>query len=134
LPAGSSITLDGDGTLNLWSQTVNNQPYPGSICLWLFVRSGGVDTFALNAAPPNQGLGYFPFSLASWPTNWEEVHVALDFALGTLQAGDQLGIALAVERGGTGTGDGTQGLQFLYDEPSFDTRIELKTHSAVPEL
>lgn len=135
LPAGSSITLDGEGTLNLWTQTVNAQPYSGSICVWLFIRSAtGVDTPAVNAAPPSQGLLSFPFSQASWPTAWEEVHVPLDFSLGTLQAGDQFGVALAVERGGTGTGDGTQGLQFLYDEPSFDTRIELKTHSSVPEL
>jgi type II secretory pathway pseudopilin PulG len=135
LPAGSSIVLDGEGTLNLWTQTVNAQPYSGAICAWLFVRSAaGADIMAVNDAPPNQGVAYFPFSQTSWPTAWEEVHVPLDFTLGALQAGDQVGVALAVERGGTGTGDGTQGLQFLYDEPSFDTRIELKTHSTVPEL
>ena len=135
LPAGSSIVLDGEGTLNLWTQTVNAQPYSGSICVWLFIRtSGAVDTFAVNNAPASQGLGYFPHSQGSWPTAWEEIHVPLDFSLGTIQAGDQVGVALAVERGGTGTGDGTQGLQFQYDEPSFDTRVELITHSSVPEL
>jgi hypothetical protein len=135
LPVGSSVALDGDGTLNLWTQTVNAQPYSGSICVWLFIRSAaGIDTLAVNAAPASQGLPYFPHSQTSWPTGWEEIHVPLTFTLGALQAGDRVGVALAVERGGTGTGDGTQGLQFLYDEPSFDTRIELKTHSVVPEL
>ena len=135
LPAGGSIALDGDGTLNLWTQTVNSQPYSGAICVWLFVRTAaGVDVFAVNDAPSSQGLGYFRHSQASWPTNWEEVHVPLTFTMATLGEGDRLGVALAVDRAGTGAGDGTQGLQFLYDEPSFDTRIELMTHSTVPEL
>jgi type II secretory pathway pseudopilin PulG len=135
LPSGAAIDLDGTGTLNFWTQTVNQQPYQGAICVWLFIRSSaGTDEAALNTAPPTQGLSYFPFSQTSWPTTWTEINVPLSFTLGTVQAGDQLGVALAVERSGTGTGDGTQGLQFLYDEPSFDSRIELKTHSSVPEL
>ena len=135
LPTGSSVALDGDATFNVWTQTVNAQPYAGAVCAWLFKRSAaGVDTMAVNAGPPNVGQAYFKHSLTAWPTSWTEVQIPLKFTMGTILAGDRVGVALAVERAGTGTGDGTQGLQFLYDEPSFDTRIELKTHSTVPEL
>jgi hypothetical protein len=44
-------------------------------------------------------------------------------------AGDRVGLAVGVERQGTLDGSG---LQFEYDHPSFDSRIEVDTHSLLP--
>jgi hypothetical protein len=41
-------------------------------------------------------------------------------------------LAIAIDR--SGTGDGSQGLQFMYDEPSFDSRLEVTSHSPLPSF
>ena len=47
----------------------------------------------------------------------------------TLPAGSRLGLAFAVERQGTSQGSG---LQFVYDHPSFDSRLQVDTKSLLP--
>ena len=132
IPAGRDVQLDGTGTLNLWTQTVNAASYAGKICVWVFVRStDGSGNTVQTAATGTTGAPYFTYSLTQWPTGWSEVHMPLSFTLGThLTEGTRLGLAVGVDRDGTGS----DGMQILYDEPSFDSRIELKTHSAVPTL
>ena len=59
----------------------------------------------------------------------------LSFDLNThLVPGSRLGLAIAVEKAGTGVGTAETGLQFHYDEPSFDSRLEVKTHSDLPDF
>jgi hypothetical protein len=145
LPSGSSdVILDGKGTLDLWTQSINGTVYPGAICVWLFVRTlvNGVpgDTFAVNL---DQGgnPAYFRYARGTWPTTaWSEVPITLDFAALNAQgaldklhvpAGSRLGVAIGVE--GQGTSPNT-GLQFMYDAPTFDSRLELDTHSIIPSL
>lgn len=134
IPSGFDITLSGEGTLSLWTQTVNEAVHAGRICVWLFIRQTNnlgvpVDTPAVNAAPPLVGLTYFEFSMNQWPTTWTEVQIPLDFTMNThVLPGSRLGVAFAVERAGTAGG----GLQFMYDEPSFDSRLEVKTQSLLP--
>jgi hypothetical protein len=130
---GYNVTLDGSGTLNLWTQTVNNQTYTGKVCVWLFERhlngSGApVDTAA--SSLDVSGATYFTHSPAGgvWPSSWSEVHIPLHFNLPTLQAESRLGLAIQVELSGTSGG----GLQFMYDEPSFDTRLEVSSTSTLP--
>jgi hypothetical protein len=136
IPTGFDIELDGTGTLDLWTRTVNGVAYPGEICIWLFLRKpdgfgGTTDVPASNL--DLGGAAYFTFTQAPWPTTWNEIHVPLNFLFGeNLVSGTSLGIAIAIDSGGTG--DGSQGLQFMYDEPSFDSRLEVKTDSAVPEI
>jgi hypothetical protein len=138
VPTGADVLLDGTATLDLWTQTVNGQVYPGKICVWLFIRRTNLlglsfDTAIVNQEPPLVNAHYYTHSLTQWPTIWSEVRVPLHFASGVhLVEGDRLGVVVAVERQGTGIGDGTQGLEFLYDEPSFDSRLEIKTHSTLP--
>jgi Tfp pilus assembly protein PilV len=138
----NNILLDGTGTLNLWTQTVGGAPYSGRICIWLFTRhlSVGipVDTPAVNTATTDAcnasrtisaSLVYFPCSYSSWPSGaWSEIHVHLNFTALTLPAGDRLGLAVGVERQGTGG----SGLQFMYDAPTYDSRLEVDTRSALP--
>jgi hypothetical protein len=136
IPTGYDVQLDGTGTFNLWTQSVNAASYAGKVCVWLFVQtvdSGGntVRTAAVDTVNPVAGTPYFTYQQGTWPTGWAELHIPLAFSLGAhLAAGSRLGLIVGVDRDGTGS----DGLQILYDEPSFDSRLEVKTHSAVPTL
>src|SRR5262245_42708483 len=130
---GFDVTLTGTGVLNLWTQTVNAASYNGRICVWLFERhlnaaGAPVDTPAVNLnTTPN--VSFFIASQNPWPTGWTELHVPLRFSLSTtLGPNSRLGLAVQVERSGTSGG----GMQFLYDEPSFDSRLQVTTPSALP--
>jgi hypothetical protein len=128
---GFNVALSGTGTLDLWTQSINAASYPGKICFWLFERHLNVfgvpvDTPAVNLST---NLTYFTYSQSTWPTGWTELHIPLSFSLSlNLSANSQLGLALQVEKAGTGGG----GMQFLYDEPSFDSRLQVNTTSALP--
>jgi hypothetical protein len=88
-----------------------------------------VDTPATNLDLSN--ATYFTYSPPGgvWPTTWTELHIPLHFNLPlSLSANSQLGMGLQVERAGTSGG----GLQFMYDEPSFDSRLVVNTTSPLP--
>jgi hypothetical protein len=130
---GFNVTLDGTGTLNLWSQTINNQTYAGKICFWLFERHLNVFGVPQDTPVTNPALGnatYFTHSPLGgvWPQSWSELHIAFNFSTVTLGPNSRLGLAVQVERAGTSGG----GLQFMYDEPSFDSRLEVNTPSTLP--
>jgi hypothetical protein len=132
IPSGSSVQLNGRGALLLWSRTVANVSYPARICVWLFQRQLNVfgvpqDTAALNLDASS--APYWQYSANPWPSDkWVEASIALHFSLPALAPGSRLGVAVQVERAGTTGG----GLQFLYDEPSFESKLEVKTTSPVP--
>jgi hypothetical protein len=129
------LLLTGDGTLSLWTKTINGAVYSGRICAWLFVRSQSgstvTDTFAVNLGPPVSL--YFSYFAQSWPSSgWTEISVPLGFGYADeggalpLAPGTRLGLALSV-------GDDTSSaLQLRYDMPSFDSRIQLATTGAPP--
>jgi Tfp pilus assembly protein PilV len=131
---GINVILDGRGELNLWTKSVNGATYTGSICIWLFERHLNllgvpVDTPAVNLDLSN--LTYFTYTPPGgvWPQNWTELHIPLHFNLGVnLGPASRLGLALQVERSGTSGG----GLEFMYDEPSFDSRLEVTTTGLLP--
>jgi hypothetical protein len=131
---GFNVILNGDGTLNLWSQSINGATYTGNICIWLFERHLNllgvpVDTPAVNLNLGN--LTYFTYSPpgGTWPQTWTELHIPLHFNLGVnLGPNSRLGLAIQVERSATSGG----GLQFMYDEPSFDSRLEVTTTGLLP--
>jgi len=134
---GFNVSLTGKATLDLWTQSINAAAYSGNICIWLFTRTvvAGVPVDApvtptlgsQGAASPLSCTGFATFyqcSLAAWPTGWTELHIPLNFNVGvTLGPATQLGLAVQVERAGTSGG----GMQFLYDEPSFDSRLQVNT-------
>jgi hypothetical protein len=147
MPDGFNVQLDGEGTLDLWTRAVGNQPYAGRICIWLFQRhidalGVAIDTPALNlyAGSPPAGscvepgvlnLTYFQCSEDPWPKGngrWKELIVPLHFDLNLLTPGSQLGVAIQVERAGTSGG----GLQFFYDEPSYESHLEVRSNSLLP--
>ena len=57
------------------------------------------------------------------------IEVPLHFAQDTLRPSSRLGLAVAIEKQGTPS---SSGLQFMYDHPSFDSRLSVDTHSLVP--
>ncbi len=132
IPSGFNVQLNGEGTLNLWTRAVGNSSYSGRICIWLFQRTVNalgvpIDTPAANLDV--SGLTYFQYSKDPWPKpKWEELAIPLHFDLALLTPGSQMGLAIQVERQGTDGG----GLQFFYDEPSYDSRVEVKSASALP--
>jgi type II secretory pathway pseudopilin PulG len=135
IPTGFNVALEGHGVLNLWTRTVGDVPYAGRICVWLFQRQSngsGIpeDTAAVNLDPPLTNLSYFQYSASPWPSEqWAEVAIPLHFSLSRqLVPGSRLGVAVQVERAGTAGG----GLQFIYDEPSYESRLEVKTDSLLP--
>jgi hypothetical protein len=132
---GKDVLLTGDGTINLWTRTISGGVYQGKVCAWLFVRTYGegtiTDTLVYNLGPPLSL--HFEHFATTWPNGgWTEVILPLSFGHAEeggalpLPAGSRLGFALSV-------GEETPtGLQFLYDEPSFDSRLQLETAGALP--
>jgi hypothetical protein len=129
------LLLTGDGTLSLWTRSINGAVYSGRICAWLFVRSQDgstvTDTFAVNLGPPLSL--HFSYFAQAWPsTGWTEISLPLSFGYADeggalpLPPGTRLGLALSVDN------DTSTALQLRYDMPSFDSRIQLATTGAPP--
>lgn len=134
IPNDYDVLLNGRGALSLWTQTINGAVHPGKLCVYLFTRQLDilgipVDTPVLNL-DDLLAVDHFPYSESSWPSgNWAEVGIQMHFAALHLLPGIRLGLAVGVHRNGTLPGDG---LQFNYDTPSFDSRLEVQTSSLLP--
>jgi hypothetical protein len=93
------------------------------------VREAGTDTAVVQ---PFESLPYFTYSGSPWPASgWTEITMSFDFDAATggqvaLAPGSRLGLALSVDDGSG------SGIQVLYDEPSFDSRIQLDTTGTLP--
>ena len=125
----TDLTLTGDANLSLWTQSIEGGVYAAKICVWLFVREAGTDTAVVQ---PFESLPYFIYSGSPWPASgWTEITMSFDFDAATggqvaLAPGSRLGLALSVDDGSG------SGIQVLYDEPSFDSRIQLDTTGTLP--
>ena len=133
--SGANVVLSGTGTLDLWSQTISAATYSGKICFWIFERHLDANGVPVDTPFANLDLSnatYFTHTPLSgvWPATWSELHIPLRFNGAAIPLGpnSQLGFALQVERQGTTGG----GLQFMYDEPSFDSRLVVDTTSQLP--
>jgi hypothetical protein len=135
--------------LNLWTKTINGQPYGGKICIWVFKRVTlnlpllgpiSVDIPAINIQPPLIDAEHFEFQRAFWPQEWTEIRVPMQFIWatdaitslgGTLIGEPRLGLAITVERGFTGGGElgggGASGLEFMYDHRERDSRLVINS-------
>lgn len=136
IPEGSEdLLLTGTGTLTLWTRSIFETPQKGRLCAWIFVRSyeeeSITDTLAVNLGPP-LSLHFERFE-TTWPsTVWDELELPLSFGYAEeggalpLSPGDRLGLAIAVG------GDTPEGLQILYDTPSYESKLHLATAGAEP--
>lgn len=141
IPDGFEVLFEGHGTLELWTQTIGGAVHRGEICAWLFTRQlnllgNPVDTPVVNLDSP-LSLDHFPYAQQPWPSGtYQPIEVPVHFAAvngGALRIlpGTRLGLAIAVHRNGTADGDG---LQFMYDHPSFESKLQLKTVTPVDLL
>jgi hypothetical protein len=134
IPSGSGIVLSGTGNLDLWTRTIGNAVHAGKICVWLFYRTTNILGVPIDTPVTNLGaipnVNYFTYSLNPWPySGWTEIQIPLSFNVGlNLPTGTRLGLAISVD----GTGTPGDGLQFMYDEPSFDSRLIVSTNSVLP--
>jgi hypothetical protein len=160
--SGSGGELTGDGTLQLWTRTINGASYPGEVCVSVFIRrtvqvpvqppEGSltyvdlqVDVPVVNVGNLNggedlldPGLTHFRYERDPWPQAWQEIEMPLEFVTVNtdgapvpivLEPGDQVGMTLAVRDAGTQPGTG---LEFNYDHPSFDSRLQLQSDAVIP--
>lgn len=135
------LLTSADATLELWTKSLNGASYSGRLCLWVFKRFAAlnalgqtvtVDIPALNVDPPLVDVAHFEFQRDPWPTDWTELSVpmhfiwaadALDVLNGlNLTGPPRLGLAITVEKAGTGG----SGLEFMYDHPDFESRLEVQ--------
>ena len=135
IPSGFEILLNGSGTLSLWTRTINGAVHPGKLCVYLYttklnILGQPVDTYAVNTSPTALDLTYFVGQRSSWPSGgWQVLQIPLSFTALNILPGERLGLAIAAERGGTVPGSG---LEFMYDHPSFDSRLQVQTDSLLP--
>jgi hypothetical protein len=125
----ADLALTGEGELSLRTQSIEHGVYPATICIWLFVRVGSTDTALIQTLG---SLSYLTYGAAPWPsTGWSEITLSMDFkpAQGgviSVPQGARLGLALSVDD------NSGSGIQTLYDEPTFDSRIVLATTGTLP--
>jgi len=138
-PMSSDFTMTGNVTIEFHSRTLGDANYRGVLCVYLYRRhETGVppdvvwtDTQLRDASTGTSFWTYIPEGgTGQWP--WEKWHIlrktmTFEGSPYTISAGDRLGVALSVERAGTG-GDA---IPILYDHPDFPTRIEVDTNTPI---
>jgi type II secretory pathway pseudopilin PulG len=125
MPPDFQFVMTDRATLELWTRTIDDvQGASGEVCAFLFKRSATVDT------PVAMGS----YEDADWPFGaWREARIRFDLdnvepGLRTLLPGDRLGISIGVDP--AGTPDNV--LQFLYDHPEGESRVEVLTTTPLP--
>jgi len=132
MPADFEIT--GNLTFEFYTRTLNNQPYSGGLCIYLFKRyesgSSFSDTRLKNFlgsteywlyAPPN----YWPLSEAQPPLEWKRVRVTMELSKTpeTILKDGRLGLALSVDPAHTNA----SAIPIMYDFPTMASRLEVDT-------
>ena len=137
IETGSSLVLEGEATLALWTQTVGGVAASGKICVFLFIReegSGGttVDTPIGDAG--NGGAPFFTYTANPWPAGgWGLASVPMELqppsgeSTVTLLPGQRLGVGITVEAETT-----ADVLQFAYEHTDYDSRLEIETATPLP--
>lgn len=130
-PMAASFVMTEKATLQFYTESLNHTEAPGKICVYLYKRHEtgsppvATDTLLTNTTGGTAYWTYTPAKGANWPSTWTKVRLTMTFngAPYTIPAGDRLGVAISVERGGTTT----DALSFMYDHPVYPARIEVDT-------
>ena len=75
-------------------------------------------------------MDYYSYTKNPWPHNgWGEISLSMNVLSAgvALPPGYQLGLALSLDAPNVGGG-----LQFAYDAPSFDSRLQIQTTGSLP--
>ncbi|MGB7587601.1 MAG: hypothetical protein WBM00_02715 [Solirubrobacterales bacterium] len=128
-PMPTEFKMSEKVTLDIYTRTLSDASYKGKVCVYLFDRHEtgsppvATDTMLINKvdSQPYWSLGESP---NWWRSEWHELRLTMAFnGPQKIAAGDRLGLALSVERSGTGQ----DALAFLYDHPNYRSRIEVET-------
>lgn len=130
-PMAEKFLMTEKVTLQFYTESLNHTEAPGKICVYLYKRHEtgsppvATDTLLTNTSGSTAYWTYTPSKGANWPSAWTKVRLTMTFngAPYTIPAGDRLGVAISVERGGTTT----DALSFMYDHPVYPARIEVDT-------
>jgi hypothetical protein len=122
-------------TLEFYTRTLNDNLRSGELCVYLFKRDDGKsppDTMLTNKNGNTASWYYTPTLEGNtyWPRNsWAKVRLTMTFneAPYTIPAGDRLGVALSLERQVTDA----EAIPFMYDHPTYPTRIEVDTSTPI---
>jgi hypothetical protein len=137
IPTGGNVLMLGHATLSLWTKSINGASHAGGICAYLFIREVslnllGVPVYTdvpianLDAVPQ---VGYFKYQQTPWPTAWTEISIPMHFINTQLVPGDRIGLAITVDPNATSSSVG--GIEFMYDHPSFESRLQLETNTLI---
>ncbi len=123
-PMASEFRLTENATLDFFTRALSDQPYTGTLCIYLFQRhEEGSPPEALDEELPGAEATYSGEGNGQWPKNkWAEVRVPIDFEEATIPEGDRLGVAITVD-GNSDSG----AIPFLFDHPDYRARIEIET-------
>ena len=127
MPPSFEFVMTDKATLELWTRTIDEvQGASGEVCAFLFRRTvAGVDTI----------LATDSHASSDWPSGPPWAQVRLRFDLDPLPEGERrlppgtrLGVSIGVDP--AGTPDNV--LQFLYDHPEGESRLEVLTTTPLP--
>jgi hypothetical protein len=133
------LLTSATATLDLQTRTINAASYPGKICIWVFKRVTAlnqlglpitVDLPAINVDPPLVNAAHFTYTRNPWLQQWRGLAVPMNMVwannhlsgLNVVSGSARLGLAITVERAGTGAG----GIEFNYDHPSYESMLQIK--------
>jgi prepilin-type N-terminal cleavage/methylation domain-containing protein len=132
-PVTSAFVLNGNVTLEVFTQSINKAQSSGKLCIYLFKRHEtgsppvATDTMLTNSLGGTPYWTYLESPI--WTTELKAKILTMTFsgAPFTIPVGDRLGVALSVERQSTPA----DALSFMYDHPQAPTRIEVDTSTPI---
>jgi type II secretory pathway pseudopilin PulG len=132
-PMAAEFKLSGKVTLKFFTRTLNDVPYKGGICVYLFVRDKGETTDTM-LADQSTGASYWKYSPGGtgyWPREkWTEVGVPMTLSSSSLAAVPKearLGLAITVDPAKTDA----DAIPIMYDHPNEPSRLEVETTTPI---
>ena len=136
-PMAEKFVMSEKATLQFYTESLNHTEAPGKVCVYLFKRHEAgeppvaTDTLLTNTSGGTAYWTYTPSKGANWPSDYSNGKVRLTMTFNeapySIPAGDRLGVAISVERQNTST----DALSFMYDHPSYPTRLEVETSTPI---
>ncbi len=132
-PMAAPFVLDGNVTLEVFTQSINNAKSSGKLCIYLFNRHETGSPPVATDTMLTDSLGKTPywyyFETPIWTTELKPKILTMTFsgAPYTIPAGDRLGVAFSVDQQYTPA----TALSFMYDHPDAKTRIEVDTSTPI---
>lgn len=134
-PMAENFVMTEKVTLEFYTRSLNNNFSTGRACVFLYKRHEAGSPLVPTDTPLTNTIGatpywtYTPATNNAWPQKWERIRLQMTFneAPYTIPAGDRLEVALGVERANTPA----DALAFMYDHPTYPTRIEVDTSTPI---